>query len=84
MELDLGTFSTESAKVCREFVIRTYVPEEDVPKTLQAVTEIVPLRYGSYENVAFQSPPGVQKFRPLCQALILVIRRRFLTFPLSS
>ena len=65
MELDLGTFSTESAKVCREFVIRTYVPEEDVPKTLQAVTEIVPLRYGSYENVAFQSPPGVQKFRPL-------------------
>ena len=65
MELDLGTFSSESAMVCREFVIRTYVPEEDVQKTLQAVTEIVPLRYGSYDNVAFQSPPGIQKFRPL-------------------
>ena len=65
MELDLGTYSSESVKFCREFVIRTYVPEEDVPKTLQAVTEIVPLRYGSYENVAFQSPPGIQKFRPL-------------------
>ena len=65
MVSDLNTFSSDSATAVREFVIRTYVPEEDVPKTLQAVTEVVPLRYGSYENVAFQSPPGVQKFRPV-------------------
>ena len=65
MELDLKTFSSKSATVCREFVVRTYVPEEDVLKTLRAVTEVVPLRYGSYENVAFQSPPGIQKFRPV-------------------
>ena len=55
MELDLETFSSESAMVCRELVIRTYVPEEDVPKSLQAVTDIVLLRYCSYENDAFQS-----------------------------
>ena len=65
MALNLRTFSSKSATVCRELVIRTYVPEEDVVKTLQAVTEVVPLRYGSYENVAFQSPPGTQKFRPV-------------------
>ncbi len=65
MELDLKTFSSKSATICREFVIRTYVPEDDVAKTLRAVTEVVPLRYGSYENVAFQSFPGTQKFRPV-------------------
>ncbi len=65
MALDLGMFSSKSATICREFVIRTYVPEEDVVKTLRAVTEVVPLRYGSYENVAFQSPLGIQKFRPV-------------------
>ena len=65
MASDLRTFSSNSATAVQEFVIRTYVPEEDVSKTLQAVTEVVPLRYGSYENVAFQSPPGIQKFRPV-------------------
>ena len=65
MALDLGTFSSKSATFHREFIIRTYVPEEDVLKTLRAVTEVVPLRYGSYETVAFQSLPGIQKFRPV-------------------
>ncbi len=65
MASDLRTFSSKSATVSREFVIRTYLPEEDVAKTLRAVTEVVPLRYGSYENVAFQSSPGIQRFRPV-------------------
>ena len=65
MDIDLDKLSSNSATVCREFIIRTYVPEEDVVKTLDAVTEIVPLRIGSYENVAFHSHAGVQKFRPV-------------------
>jgi len=65
MNLDLDSLETRSAIVCREFKIQTYLPEEDVAKTLKAVTEIVPLKIGSYENVAFHSPPGVQKFRPV-------------------
>jgi hypothetical protein len=65
MASDLRTFSSNSATAVQEFVIRTYVPEEDVSKTLQAITEVVPLRYGSYANVAFQSSPGIQKFRPV-------------------
>ena len=65
MNLDLGSFESQSATVCREFKIQTYVPEEDVAKTLKAVTDIVPLQIGSYENVAFHSQPGVQKFRPV-------------------
>lgn len=58
-------FNSESATLCHEFVIRTYVPEEDVDKTLKAITEVVPLRYGSYENVAFHSAVGTQNFRPV-------------------
>ncbi len=65
MAPDLSTFSSNSATAVQEFIIRTYLPEEDVEKTLQAVTEVVPLRVGSYENVAFQSPSGIQKFRPV-------------------
>ena len=65
MAIDLEKFSSQSATIFREFIIRTYVPEEDVVKTLDAVTEIVPLRIGSYENVAFHSQVGVQKFRPV-------------------
>jgi hypothetical protein len=65
MTLDLNSFTSQSATTCHEFVIRTYVPVEDVDKTLQAIAEVTPLRYGSYENVAFQSAAGTQKFRPL-------------------
>jgi hypothetical protein len=39
-------------------------PADDV-KTFDAVTTIVPLRIGSYENVTFHSQAGVQKFRPV-------------------
>jgi hypothetical protein len=65
MNQDLSLFESHSATVCREFKIQTYLPEEDVAETLKAVTDIVPLRIGSYENVAFHSQPGVQKFRPI-------------------
>jgi hypothetical protein len=65
MDSDLSSFRTQSATVCREFKIQTYLPEEDVAKTLKAITEIVPLQVGSYENVAFHSQPGIQKFRPI-------------------
>ena len=65
MDLDLSSFKTQSATVCRELKIQTYLPEEDVAKTLKAITEIVSLQVGSYENVAFHSQPGVQKFRPI-------------------
>ncbi len=65
MSPDLSSFESQSATVCREYKIQTYLPEEDVTKTLKAVTEIVPLQIGNYENVAFHSQPGVQKFRPI-------------------
>ena len=65
MNLDLSSLESQSATVCREFKIQTYLPEEDVAKSLKAITEIVPLRIGSYENVAFHSQPGIQKFRPI-------------------
>jgi len=64
MGLDFSSFESQSATVCRELKIQTYLPEEDVAKTLKAVTEIIPLQIGSYENVAFHSQSGVQKFRP--------------------
>lgn len=65
MSLDPSVFESRSASVCREYKIQTYLPVEDVSKTLKAVTEIVPLQIGSYENVAFHSQPGVRKFRPI-------------------
>ena len=61
----MDDFESRHSSARREFKIQTFVPEEDVVKTLDAVTKIVPLRVGSYENVAFHSQPGVQKFRPI-------------------
>lgn len=65
MSLDHGAFKSRFAGICREYKIQTYLPVEDVSKTLKAVTQIVPLQIGSYENVSFHSQPGVQKFRPV-------------------
>lgn len=65
MTPNLDSMESKFATMCREFIVRTYVPETDVDKTLKAVTGVTPLRYGSYENVAFQSPAGTQKFRPV-------------------
>lgn len=65
MESKLENFESQFSSSCRVFKIQTYLPQEDVAKTLAAITKIVPLRVGCYENVAFQSQPGIQKFRPI-------------------
>ncbi len=66
----LKDFTSNNATLCHGYLIRTYIPQPDVKKTLAALTEIVPLRYGCYENVAFHSAVGTQNFRPVTGAYL--------------
>jgi len=45
--------------------ITTFVPSDKLQALLTGVSEIVPLQYGHYDQVAWWSAEGVEQFRPL-------------------
>ncbi len=45
--------------------INVFVSPNHVEAIIQGVTEIVPLRYGNYDNVAWYSSEGIEQFRSL-------------------
>ena len=56
---------TQSAVVVSEYLMRIQVPAENVEAVLEAIREVVPLKYGRYEKVAFRHNAGTQQFKPL-------------------
>ncbi len=47
------------------YIVSVNVPCDAAEKVMKTVTDSVPLRYGSYDHVAFRSATGVEQFRPL-------------------
>jgi hypothetical protein len=41
------------------------LPSEDVDRVMAAVVAVVPLAMGSYDSNAYQSGPGIERYRPL-------------------
>jgi hypothetical protein len=58
-------FETKSVRLERLLLLRVFAPEEDVDRLMGHVCEIVPLTQGAYDNNAFQSAPGIERYRPL-------------------
>ncbi|MDP9137627.1 MAG: hypothetical protein M3N38_05565 [Pseudomonadota bacterium] len=49
----------------RVFAVRVLAPEEDVDRIMEHVCRIVPLAQGAYDSNAWQSAPGIERYRPL-------------------
>ncbi len=58
-------FETESIRMERVFLLRLFAPIEDVDRIMEHVCKIVPLTMGAYDSNAFQSAPGIERYRPL-------------------
>ena len=57
-------FGTNSIRMERVFAIRVLAPEEDVDRIMAHVCRIVPLEQGAYDSNAWQSAPGIERYRP--------------------
>ena len=60
----IAAFETPSVRMERQIVLRIQAPPGDIERIMAAVTAITPLVMGSYDNNAFQSAPGVERYRP--------------------
>lgn len=59
-------FETKSVCMERLLQVSVFTPEEDVDRIMEHVCQIVPLAQGdSYDSNAYQSAPGVERYRPL-------------------
>lgn len=55
----------EAYRVEPAHYVDCHVPNVEVDKVLQAVTDAVNLEYGKYDQVAFIDAAGLEQFRPL-------------------
>lgn len=61
----IETFETKSLRMERVFALRVLAPEEDVDRIMAHVCRIAPLTQGPYDSNAFQTAPGIERYRPL-------------------
>jgi hypothetical protein len=47
------------------YIVSVNVPFDAAERVMNKITDSVPLKYGSYDHVAFRSATGVEQFRPL-------------------
>jgi len=62
--IDQG-FETTSVYMRRMQLMPLQLPAEDVDRVMAAVVTVVPLAMGSYDSNAYQSGPGIERYRPL-------------------
>ena len=58
-------FETLSASMVPMRLLTFQAPAEDVGRIMEAVVAIVPLTMGAYDSNAYQSAPGLERYRPL-------------------
>lgn len=72
-------FETHSVHMEAVFLVTVLAPSEDVDRIMARVAEIVPLTMGNYDNNAYESAPGIERYRPLEGAAAgaeLAVRKR--------
>ncbi|MGE0210215.1 MAG: hypothetical protein AB7S41_00800 [Parvibaculaceae bacterium] len=62
--IDQG-FETPSVRMERLCLLTVLAPPGDVDRIMDAVTHITPLVMGHYDSNAYESGPGVERYRPL-------------------
>ncbi|WP_421694533.1 hypothetical protein [Aestuariivirga sp.] len=63
--MTIRAFETASVQMETRCLLTLQAPGEDVDRIMETVVKIVPLAMGSYDSNAFQSGPGVERYRPL-------------------
>ena len=58
-------FMTPSIRMERLYSVRVLAPLEDVDRLMAHVARIVPLTQGAYDNNAWVTAPGTERYRPL-------------------
>jgi hypothetical protein len=58
-------FETTSVRMQRMCLLTLQAPAADVDRIMGEVVKVVPLAMGNYDNNAYQSGPGVERYRPL-------------------
>jgi len=57
-------FETRSVRMEPMLIVSFQAPTEDIDRIMDRVVEILPLVMGAYDSNAFQSAPGVERYRP--------------------
>jgi hypothetical protein len=60
-----NSFETGSVRMQRMFMMTIQAPTEDVDRIMTAVASVAPLAMGKYDSNAYQSAPGIERYRPL-------------------
>lgn len=60
----LSPAETQSLHLVPCYLVEIQMPLEDVERIMEAVAAVTPLRIGAYDNNAFQSAPGIERYRP--------------------
>ena len=58
-------FETRSVRMEHMCLLTLQAPVEDVDRIMGAVVKVTPLAMGSYDSNAYQSGPGIERYRPL-------------------
>jgi hypothetical protein len=62
--MPLHAIETKSIRTERSLVVRMFAPEEDVDRIMEHVCRVIPLIQGAYDSNAWQSAPGIDRYRP--------------------
>ncbi|MEO5322287.1 hypothetical protein PV773_03085 [Mesorhizobium sp. CC13] len=58
-------FETKSVRMERMCLLTFQAPSEDVDRIMAEVVKVAPLTMGNYDSNAWQSGPGIERYRPL-------------------
>jgi hypothetical protein len=61
-------FETRSVRMERMLLMTVQAPLDDVDRIMDAVGAFAPLAMGKYDSNAYQSGPGIERYRPLAGA----------------
>jgi hypothetical protein len=65
VQTPMTPFETTATRMVAQYLVTFQAPTEDVDRILAAVREITPLRIGVYDDNAYQSGPGIERYRPM-------------------
>jgi hypothetical protein len=61
----LSAFETHSVRMLRFWTVTIQGPAEDIARIMEHVTAVTPLRQGPYDNNAYATAAGTERYRPL-------------------
>lgn len=61
----LSAFETHSVRMLKFWTVTIQAPVEDIARIMEHVSAVTPLRQGPYDNNAYVTAVGTERYRPL-------------------